>query len=79
MIQARQRTIPGKIGTTGRGIGPAYEDRRTGIRVIDLYNEETLREKVAPLGGKNFLLKRLFGQKPFDENKIATECFAFKR
>jgi len=79
--QAREAHNSGKkIGTTGRGIGPAYEDKvaRTGIRVIDLYNEETLREKLRrALEEKNFLLKRLFGQKPLDENEIAAECFAF--
>ena len=37
-----------KIGTTGRGIGPAYEDkaRRTGLRIIDLVNEASLGEKI---------------------------------
>jgi adenylosuccinate synthase len=37
-----------RIGTTGRGIGPVYEDkaRRTGIRVIDLINPELLRKKI---------------------------------
>lgn len=37
-----------RIGTTGRGIGPAYEDkaRRTGIRIIDLIDPERLRQKV---------------------------------
>lgn len=37
-----------KIGTTGRGIGPAYEDkaRRTGIRMIDLINEDMLVKKI---------------------------------
>src|SRR5579883_1341504 len=36
----------GKIGTTGRGIGPAYEDKvaRTGIRVADLFDDEVFRE-----------------------------------
>ena len=38
----------GKIGTTGRGIGPAYEDKvaRVGIRFIDLLEEDTFREKL---------------------------------
>jgi adenylosuccinate synthase len=37
-----------RIGTTGRGIGPAYEDkaRRTGIRIIDLINEDLLRKRI---------------------------------
>ena len=38
----------GKIGTTGRGIGPAYEDKvaRVGIRFVDLLEEDTFREKL---------------------------------
>ncbi len=37
-----------KIGTTGRGIGPAYEDKvsRNGIRVIDIFNDEVFRQKL---------------------------------
>jgi adenylosuccinate synthase len=47
--QARERLRgKGKIGTTGRGIGPTYEDKvaRIGIRLIDLLEEETFREKL---------------------------------
>ena len=47
--QARERLRgKGKIGTTGRGIGPAYEDKvaRIGIRFVDLLEEETFREKL---------------------------------
>ena len=38
-----------KIGTTGRGIGPAYMDKaaRSGIRIVDLFEEELLREKIS--------------------------------
>jgi adenylosuccinate synthase len=75
--QAREAHNSGKkIGTTGRGIGPAYEDKaaRTGIRLIDLYDEQSFREKLHhALEEKNFLLKGLFGQKPLDENEIAAE------
>ncbi len=41
----------GKIGTTGRGIGPAYEDKvaRRGIRLSDLTDESLLRERVSAL------------------------------
>jgi len=41
---ARERTL--KIGTTGRGIGPAYEDKvaRCGIRVVDLMDEKVFRK-----------------------------------
>jgi adenylosuccinate synthase len=47
--QARERLRgEGMIGTTGRGIGPAYEDKiaRVGIRFIDLLEEDTFREKL---------------------------------
>jgi len=79
--QARETHSSGKkIGTTGRGIGPAYEDKvaRTGIRVIDLYNEEIFREKLRrALEEKNFLLKGLFGQEPLNENEIALKYLDF--
>ena len=50
-----------KIGTTGRGIGPCYEDKagRTGIRGVDLFESETLGEKIkANLKEKNFFLTK---------------------
>jgi adenylosuccinate synthase len=52
-----------KIGTTGRGIGPAYEDKasRLGIRVIDLLDKKLFAEKVREnLKIKNFLIKRYY-------------------
>lgn len=52
-----------KIGTTGRGIGPCYEDKaaRTGIRVVDLLEPGTLEEKIrTSLEEKNFLLAEWF-------------------
>lgn len=61
------------IGTTGRGIGPAYEDKaaRTGIRVGDLLKPDVLREKLKTiLEYKNFVLKEFFGKEPFDEMEI---------
>ena len=53
-----------KIGTTGRGIGPCYEDKvgRSGIRAIDLLEPDTLEEKIrANLKEKNFYLTRFLG------------------
>jgi len=63
-----------KIGTTKKGIGPAYEDKygRRGIRFIDILNEDTLRKKVH----ENFTLKKkivenVYGQEcDLDEEKI---------
>ncbi|MGH7874097.1 MAG: adenylosuccinate synthase, partial [Candidatus Binatia bacterium] len=56
----------GKIGTTGRGIGPAYEDKvaRVGIRFIDLLEEDTFREKLERnIEEKNFYLKAILKEK----------------
>ncbi len=61
------------IGTTGRGIGPAYEDKiiRNGIRIGDLLHPDTLREKLQDLlEYKNFVLEKFFGKEPFDELEI---------
>ena len=75
--QAREaRTSGKKIGTTGRGIGPAYEDKvsRVGIRVGDLYEEDLFREKLRhSLEEKNFLLTNFFKDKPLDEKEIAAQ------
>ncbi|MEE9913084.1 MAG: adenylosuccinate synthase [Deltaproteobacteria bacterium] len=79
--QAREARNSGKkIGTTGRGIGPAYEDKaaRTGIRVGDLYETELFLEKVRySLEEKNFLLKNYFGIEPLDGRAITDEYLAF--
>jgi len=66
----------GKIGTTQRGIGPAYEDKvaRTGIRICDLLNREVFAEKLRrSLEEKNFLLAKLYGEPPVDEKPILDE------
>ena len=79
--QAREARSAGKkIGTTGRGIGPAYEDKvaRTGIRVGDLYETNLFQEKLhQSLEEKNFLLKNYFGTEPLNANDIADEYLAF--
>jgi adenylosuccinate synthase len=58
-----------KIGTTGRGIGPAYADKinRVGIRIHDLFNAEHLRNKVeASLHQKNQMLVKLYNRRTID-------------
>ena len=65
-----------KIGTTGRGIGPCYEDKmaRTGVRAIDLTEPETLEQKVrANLKEKNFFLTKFFNAEPLDLKPILDE------
>lgn len=72
--QARERLRgKGKIGTTGRGIGPAYEDKvaRTGIRFIDLLEEETFRRKLKRnIEEKNIYLKAILKEKTMDFKEI---------
>ncbi len=61
------------IGTTGRGIGPCYEDKasRVGVRVVDLTEPALLREKIENnLAEKNFWLERYYGQKPLDPEEV---------
>jgi adenylosuccinate synthase len=70
----------GKIGTTGRGIGPAYEDKvaRIGIRFIDLLEEDTFREKLQHnIEEKNIYLKAILKEKPlaFEEIHVRYEQF----
>ena len=64
-----------KIGTTGRGIGPCYEDKvaRRGIRVADLLDPEVLTAKVAEvLPEKNFYLEKFLKDAPFSREEILT-------
>src|SRR5215211_4376721 len=63
-----------QIGTTRRGIGPAYADKaaRLGIRVQDLLDAKILREKIATaLAEKNVWLERVYETDPFDLEEVA--------
>jgi adenylosuccinate synthase len=73
---AREKDAARKIGTTGRGIGPAYEDKigRRGIRMSDLVKPQVFRRKLKEvLPEKNFLLEKFFGEAPLDEEQIFAE------
>jgi adenylosuccinate synthase len=61
-----------KIGTTGRGIGPAYEDKvgRRAIRVADLADEATLVARVDRLMGHHDALRRGLGVEPIDKEAL---------
>ncbi len=62
-----------KIGTTGRGIGPCYEDKvaRRGIRVADLLDPEVLTAKLRDvLPEKNFYLEKFLQDEPFSQEEI---------
>jgi adenylosuccinate synthase len=77
---ARERIF--KIGTTGRGIGPAYEDKvaRCGIRVIDLLVEKVFRKKLEEnLIQKNNYLIQALNEKGFEFSEIFEEYLGFKK
>jgi len=63
----------GKIGTTGRGIGPCYEDKmnRCGVRAGDFADPELLKAKIVKaLEEKNVLFKHLYGAEPMDAESV---------
>ena len=65
------------IGTTCRGIGPAYEDKvaRRGLRTSDLLNEVELAEKIDHLlDYHNFVLEQRFGKQPVSLDKVLDEA-----
>lgn len=69
-----------KIGTTGRGIGPCYEDKvgRNGIRIHDLLDSSTFAEKLRHnLEEKNFLLQHFFEEQPLEAAAIEDEYLAY--
>lgn len=80
--RARERLRgKGKIGTTGRGIGPAYEDKvaRVGIRLIDLLEEDTFYEKLrATLEEKNIYLEAILKEKTLSFNDIHDTYCAYR-
>jgi adenylosuccinate synthase len=69
-----------KIGTTGRGIGPTYADKseRTGIRIIDLMNSDSLKKQLQwAIAHKNGILEKLYGLPPLDANEVLEEYLAY--
>ncbi len=68
------------IGTTGRGIGPAYADKinRVGIRMQDLFDENILRQKVeGALDQRNHLLVKVFNRRAITVDEIMTELLSY--
>jgi len=81
--EARERwRDAGAIGTTGRGIGPAYVDKfaRTGIRVVDLLDRDVLRKKLLlSMEEKNAILQNVYGAEKLDINAIIEEYVEFDK
>jgi adenylosuccinate synthase len=78
MIELAAESAPGrqKIGTTSRGIGPAYEDKmaRGGLRVVDLLRPSLLKTHIeAACAEKNAIARALFGTDPLDPAKMYDE------
>jgi adenylosuccinate synthase len=81
MIELAAESAPGrkKIGTTSRGIGPAYEDKmaRSGLRIVDLMRPELLKTHIeAACAEKNAIAHALFGTDPLDPAKMYDEYAA---
>src|SRR3954465_12946424 len=78
MIELASENAPGrvKIGTTSRGIGPAYEDKsgRRGLRVADLLDLALLKTHIENAGReKNMIAHALFNSEPLDADKMYHE------
>jgi adenylosuccinate synthase len=81
MIELAAETAPGrvKIGTTSRGIGPAYEDKmaRRGLRVADLLDRQLLRTHIQnACREKNMIVHALFNTEPLDAEQMYDEYAA---
>ena len=81
MIELAAESAPGrkKIGTTSRGIGPAYEDKmaRSGLRIVDLLRPDLLKTHIeAACAEKNAIAHALFGTAPLDPAQMFDEYAA---
>ena len=68
------------IGTTGRGIGPAYADKinRVGIRIQDLFDENILRQKVeGALDQKNHLLVKVYNRRAIGADEVVADLLSY--
>ena len=69
-----------QIGTTGRGIGPAYADKinRVGIRIQDLFDENILRQKVeGALDIKNHMLLKIYNRRAISADEIVEDLLSY--
>ena len=76
-----ERKGPNKIGTTGRGIGPAYEDRvgRRAIRFTDLVNKELLKEKIKNVLDYHNIILAGLNSELLTEKEINDEIDSYKK
>ena len=77
---AEERRGEYKIGTTGRGIGPTYADKseRTGIRILDLMNQEHLQQKLTwAINYKNVILEKIYNLTPLKADEVIAEYLKY--
>lgn len=70
-----------QIGTTGRGIGPAYADKinRVGVRIQDLFDDKILRQKVeGALDQKNQLLVKVYNRRAIEVDEVVENLLSFR-
>ena len=82
LLDTIRERISEKIGTTGRGIGPAYIDKamRTGIRIVDLLDRDELARKLtANINEKNQILTKIYGESKLDIDAIIAEYQEFDK
>jgi adenylosuccinate synthase len=82
LLDTIREQMPNKIGTTGRGIGPAYIDKfmRVGIRIVDLLDRDVLARKLkANIEEKNQILTKVYGETKLDVDAIIAEYQEFDK
>jgi len=81
-LDAIREQTSSKIGTTGRGIGPAYIDKamRIGIRIVDLLDRDVLAKKIKTnIEEKNQILSKVYGETTIDVDAIISEYQEFDK
>jgi len=82
LLDTIREQAPNRIGTTGRGIGPAYIDKfmRVGIRIVDLLDRDVLARKLrANIEEKNQILTKVYGETKLDVDAIIAEYQEFDK
>jgi adenylosuccinate synthase len=80
VLDKLQEGHAGRLGTTGRGIGPCYGDKmaRTGIRIVDLFNRDVLVQKIHEnLDEKNLIFQHVYQAQPMDADALVEQCLEY--
>lgn len=80
LLREKRRASGRKIGTTGRGIGPVYEDKyaRRGIRMLDLTEPEAFRHRlISVMTERNAYIEKVLGAEPLDPESVYEEYVGY--